>query len=69
MGAGAYHFKLLLKGHEFLWFAQSVYQVRRRYKSSRRQVFWELVGIVKYGYLYLTDSFRNWLGRAPLHLR
>jgi len=58
MGAGAYHMKLLLKGHEFLWFAQSVYQARRRYKSSRKQGLWELVGIVKYGYLCLTDSFR-----------
>jgi cellulose synthase/poly-beta-1,6-N-acetylglucosamine synthase-like glycosyltransferase len=66
MGAGAYHMKLLLKYHEFLWFAQSVYQVRRRFKISRRMVLWEPIGIVKYGYLYLTDSFRNWLGRAPL---
>jgi glycosyltransferase involved in cell wall biosynthesis len=66
MGAGAYHMKLLLKGHEFLWFAQSVYQVRRRYKSNRRVVMWELVGVVKYGYLYLTDRFRNWLSTALL---
>jgi hypothetical protein len=67
MGAGAYHMKLLLKGHEFLWFAQSIYQVRRRSKISRRMVLWEPIGIVKYGYLYLRDSFRNWLGKAPLH--
>jgi cellulose synthase/poly-beta-1,6-N-acetylglucosamine synthase-like glycosyltransferase len=59
MGAGAYHMKLLLKGHQFSWFAQSIYQLRRRYKSSRRMVLWELVGIVKYGHIYLTDSFRN----------
>jgi len=69
MGTGAYHMKLLLEGHEFLWFAQSVYQFRRRYKSSRRQVLWELVGIVKYGFLFLTDSFRKWLGRANSLLR
>jgi cellulose synthase/poly-beta-1,6-N-acetylglucosamine synthase-like glycosyltransferase len=66
MGAGAYHMKLLLKGHEFLWFAQSIYQVRRRFKFSRRMVLWEPIGIVKYGYLCLTHSIRNWLGRAPL---
>jgi glycosyltransferase involved in cell wall biosynthesis len=66
MGAGAYHMKLLLKGHEFLWFARSIYQVRRRSKFSRRMVLWEPIGIVKYGYLCLTHSFRNWLSRAPL---
>jgi cellulose synthase/poly-beta-1,6-N-acetylglucosamine synthase-like glycosyltransferase len=66
MGAGAYHMKLLLKGHEFLWFVQSIYQVRRRFKFSRRMVLWEPIGIVKYGYLCLTHSIRNWLGRAPL---
>jgi cellulose synthase/poly-beta-1,6-N-acetylglucosamine synthase-like glycosyltransferase len=53
MGAGAYYMKLLLKGHEFLWFTQSIYQIRRRYKSSRRMVLWEIVGIIKYLYLYL----------------
>ena len=66
MGAGAYHMKLLLKGHEFLWFIKILYQVERRFKFSPRMVMWELIGMVKYGYLYLTDIFRNWLGRAPL---
>jgi len=65
MGAGAYHFKLLLNGHEFLWFAKSVYQVRRRSKFSFRMVLWEPVGIVKYGKLCLVRTFRNWLGRDP----
>jgi glycosyltransferase involved in cell wall biosynthesis len=65
MGAGAYHFKLLLNGHEFLWFAKSVYQVRRRSKFSFRMVLWEPVGIVKYGNLCLVRTFRNWLGRDP----
>jgi cellulose synthase/poly-beta-1,6-N-acetylglucosamine synthase-like glycosyltransferase len=69
MGAGAYHMKLLLQGHEFVWFAKSIYQVRRRFKFSRRMVVWESIGSVKYGYLYLTDSFRNWLGRALLRPR
>jgi glycosyltransferase involved in cell wall biosynthesis len=66
MGAGAYHMKLLLKGHEFLWFTKSIYQVHRRFKFSRRMVGWELIGMIKYGYLYLTDISRNRLGRAPL---
>jgi glycosyltransferase involved in cell wall biosynthesis len=68
MGAGAYHIKLLLKGREFLWFAQSIYQVRRRFLISRRMVLWEPIGIIKYGSLYLTDSFRNWLGRTSFRL-
>ncbi len=66
MGAGAYHMKLLLKGHEVLWFAQSVSQVRRRFKYTRRTVLWEPVGMVNYLYLCLTQSFRNWHGRVLL---
>jgi GT2 family glycosyltransferase len=56
MGVGAYHMKLLLKGHQFLWFARSVYQLRWRYRNSRTWVLWELVGAAKYGYLYLAQS-------------
>jgi cellulose synthase/poly-beta-1,6-N-acetylglucosamine synthase-like glycosyltransferase len=66
IGAGAYHMKLLLKGHEVLWFAQSIYQVRRRFGLSRRTVLWEPVGMAEYAYLCLTGSFRNWLGRGSL---
>ena len=66
IGAGAYHMKLLLKGHEVLWFAQSVYQVRRRSKFSPRMVLWEPVGIVKYGYICLRRRLCPWLGGAPL---
>jgi cellulose synthase/poly-beta-1,6-N-acetylglucosamine synthase-like glycosyltransferase len=66
MGAGAYHLKLLLNGRKFLWFAQSVYQVRRRSKFSCRMVLWEPVGVVKYGYLCLARTFRNWLDKMPL---
>ena len=69
LGVGAYHMKLLLKGHQFLWFAQSFYEVRRRSKFSRRMVLWEPIGIVKYGCLCLTHSLRNWLGRVPLRPR
>ena len=66
IGAGAYHMKLLLRGHEVLRFAQSIYQVRRRFRLSRRTVLWEPVGMVVYTYLCLTRSFRNWLGGGPL---
>jgi glycosyltransferase involved in cell wall biosynthesis len=52
IGRGAYHMKLLLRGHEFLWFARSVYQLRWRYKTSRGTILWELVGSVKYAYIY-----------------
>jgi glycosyltransferase involved in cell wall biosynthesis len=66
IGAGAYHMKLLLQGHEVLWFVQSVHRVRRRFKLTRRTVLWEPVGMVTYLYLYLTQSLRNWHDRAPL---
>lgn len=62
IGVGAYHMKLLLRGHEFFWFARTVCQVPRRYKASRRMLFWESVGATKYAYVYLTHSFRNWFG-------
>jgi glycosyltransferase involved in cell wall biosynthesis len=64
IGVGAYHMKLLLRGHEFSWFARSVYQVRRRYKMSRTAVLWEPVGALKYAYVFLTQALRSWLGRA-----
>jgi glycosyltransferase involved in cell wall biosynthesis len=66
IGTGAYHMKLLLRGHEVLWFARSVYQVGRRFKFHRRTVLWEPVGMVTYLYLNLTQSLRNWHDRASL---
>jgi glycosyltransferase involved in cell wall biosynthesis len=66
IGAGAYHMKLLLKGHEVSLFAQSVYQIRRRFKFTHRTALWEPVGMANYLYLYLTQSFRSWQGRTPL---
>ena len=66
IGAGAYHMKLLLRGHEFLWFAQSVYQIGRRYRCSRRMVFWEIVGAAKYTQLCIIEALRRWLGSAPV---
>jgi glycosyltransferase involved in cell wall biosynthesis len=59
IGIGAFHMKILLRGHQFLWFARSVYQLRWRYKSSRTFVLWELVGAAKYGYIYLTQILRS----------
>jgi glycosyltransferase involved in cell wall biosynthesis len=58
IGNGAYHMKLLLKGHQYVWFAQSVYQLRWRYRTSSTTVFWELVGGAKYSYIYLTQTLR-----------
>jgi cellulose synthase/poly-beta-1,6-N-acetylglucosamine synthase-like glycosyltransferase len=60
LGAGAYHMKLLLKGHEFLLFAYSVYQIRRRYRFSRRVVLWEAVGSVKYTLVVLKELVGSW---------
>jgi len=48
LGLGAYHVKLFLRGHEFRWFAQILYQAPRRYKQSRRMFFWEVIGAAKY---------------------
>ncbi len=59
MGTGAYQMKLLLEGREFLWFARSVYQARRRFRASRRSVLWEPVGALKYAYVYLTRTLRR----------
>jgi glycosyltransferase involved in cell wall biosynthesis len=59
IGTGAYQMKLLLNGREFLWFARSVYQVRRRLRASRRSVLWEPVGAMKYARVYLTRILRG----------
>jgi glycosyltransferase involved in cell wall biosynthesis len=53
IGIGAYHMKLLLEGHEFRCFVQSMHDLRRRLRASRRSVLWEPVGAAKYA--------RHWL--------
>jgi glycosyltransferase involved in cell wall biosynthesis len=58
IGRGAYHMKLLLSG-KFLWFAQSIYQLRRRYKTSRTTVLWEEVGAAEYACVHLMQFFSN----------
>jgi glycosyltransferase involved in cell wall biosynthesis len=66
-GIGAYHMKLLLRGHEFGWFAQILYQAPGRYKQSRRMFFSELVGAAKYLYLYLVQALcTRFLGTRKL---
>ena len=64
IGRGACHMKLLLRGHQFSWFARSVYQLRWRYRGSRTTVLWELVGAAKYGYIYLTHILRSRPGQS-----
>jgi len=59
IGAGAYHMKLLLRGREFLWFARSVYQARRRLRASRRSVLWEPVGAIKYARVFLIQALHR----------
>jgi glycosyltransferase involved in cell wall biosynthesis len=58
IGRGAYHMKLLLSGHQFLWFARSMYQLRWRYRFTRATVLWELVGAVRYARLYLAQRLQ-----------
>jgi len=69
IGAGAYHMKLLLKGRQYLWFAQSVYQIRQRAKISRRMLLWEPVGAMKYLCVYLAEVFRAPFGNLLLRQR
>jgi len=64
MGIGAFHMKLLLRGHQFLWFARSVYQARWRYRASRTFVLWELVGAAKYSYIYISHILGSRLGQS-----
>jgi cellulose synthase/poly-beta-1,6-N-acetylglucosamine synthase-like glycosyltransferase len=64
MGCGAYHMKVLLKGHQFLWFARSIYQLRWRGRTSSTFVLWELVGAAKYGYIYIIQTLRSRLGQS-----
>jgi glycosyltransferase involved in cell wall biosynthesis len=55
IGRGAFHMKLLLRDHQFLWFARSIYQLRWRYKSSRTTILWEMFGAAKYTCIYLAQ--------------
>lgn len=59
IGVGAYQMKLLLEGRQFLAFARSVYQARRRFKWSPRSVLWEPVGAMKYAYIYMARALRR----------
>jgi glycosyltransferase involved in cell wall biosynthesis len=65
IGTGAYYMKLLLREHEFLWFARGVYELggRVRWYGGTliwQTIFWEAVGGAKYLYIYLTTGgFRD----------
>jgi hypothetical protein len=59
IGQGAYHMKILLRGHQILWFARSIYQLRWRYRNSRTTILWELVGAARYGYIYLKQTLHT----------
>jgi len=63
IGAGAYHMKFLLRSHEFLSFARRLFWRLRRGQvvsdiTVRRIVLWEIVGMLKYTYVYSTKAFR-----------
>lgn len=61
IGVGAYHMKLLLKGHRLSWFVTGVFAVRRRIAWNGRphRIFWEAVGAARYGYIHVIGSLRN----------
>ena len=64
IGTGAYNMKLLLKGHEFMWFARGVYGLRGRVRWYGGIffwgcIFWEAVGAAKYLCMYLGGACRN----------
>ena len=61
VGIGAYHMKVLLRGHHFRWFAKSINQIGRRYKWSPRCAAWEPVGMMKYASVFLRETARDWL--------
>ena len=63
IGIGAYHMKVLLQGHQILWFLRSITQVRRRLRASVRSVLWEPVGAAMYSYIYFSRSLYR--GRKP----
>jgi hypothetical protein len=45
--------KLLLREHQFFWFAQSVFGFPRRFRWEPRAL-WEVIGAAKYAYVYST---------------
>jgi hypothetical protein len=57
----------LLEGRKFLWFARSIYQVRRRLRASVRSVLWEPIGAAMFAYMYLSQSlYRTCLNRLRI---
>jgi len=78
IGAGAYYMKFLLRGHEVLWFARWLFwRFRRGVPHSfavtlditmRRIVLWELVGMLKYVYVYSTAAFSRLVRRREAEL-
>ncbi len=66
IGRGAYHMKLLLCG-QFLWFAQAIYQLRWRYRLSRRTILWEQVGAAQYIYVLFSQYFQKWLRKVLMN--
>ena len=55
IGRGAYHMKLLLRGHEVKWFLRSVCSLPRRMRRYRRLIIWETFGAAMYFYHYLRE--------------
>ena len=59
IGKGAFHVKLLLRGHEVLWFGWIVCHYVRAGWWYKKGFFWEMLGGTKYAYIYLMQTFRS----------
>jgi len=58
IGRGAYHMKLLLRSHRFLWFARGIYGAFRRWTPHGEATFWEGVGAAQYAYICISQRIR-----------
>jgi cellulose synthase/poly-beta-1,6-N-acetylglucosamine synthase-like glycosyltransferase len=66
IGKGAFHIKLLLRGHEVWWFAWIICHYVRTGRWYKKGFFWEVLGGTKYAYVSLAQTFRNQLERRGL---
>jgi glycosyltransferase involved in cell wall biosynthesis len=60
LGVGAYHAKLLVRGYGFLLFARAIFEIPKRYKQSRRMLFWEPIGAARYTCVYILHAVHSW---------
>ncbi len=53
IGRGGYEMKLLLKGHQGRRFARTIIvSMWHRWRGHRKEIVWEIVGTIKYGFIF-----------------